>query len=349
MDVEPVEYWNAQAKGYDQKIFSTIDEDVSGNILATLDRYGNTDDGQAGTCVDLGCGAGKYLPALAARFGKVVAYDLSPRLVALARANADKHRCRNVRVRSRDLSQVWYREVPLEPALQSREENSDTGPEDDVPGSFSFAVMANVLISPGPESLHVGMLRNAWRALCPGGRLLVLVPSLESALYVRMRCDEANFDGPYGSKSAKAQPSVGDLLQGVFKRVGVRTKHFLEPEFRLLATRAGFDAVEACEKVTFAWKSELDLNYDHEVPLVIRTPPLPWDWLFVLRKPGGQDGIPATTAVHCVGAREPPSTGQRQPTPPPRSHPSSGSSSCTGRPDSRPGTPGRRLPGMLSP
>lgn len=227
------------------------------------------------------------------------------------------------------------------------------GPEDDVPGSFSFAVMANVLISPGPESLHLSMLRNAWRALCPGGRLLVLVPSLESALYVRMRCDEANFDGPYSHKNAKVQPNVGELLQGVFKRVGVRTKHFLEPEFRLLATRAGFDGVEACEKVTFAWKSELGLDYDHEVPLVIRAPPLPWDWLFVLRKAGSIDGVPAMPNGHHVSVEEPPATapatGQRQPTPPPSRRAGSGSSARGSRPGSRPGTPGRRLPGMPSP
>lgn len=37
---------------------------------------------------------------------------------------------------------------------------------------------------------HRLMLCNAHRSLCPGGRLLCIVPSLESALYVHQRCEE---------------------------------------------------------------------------------------------------------------------------------------------------------------
>lgn len=42
------------------------------------------------------------------------------------------------------------------------------------------------------------MLKNAYRSLCPNGRLLCIVPSLESGLYVNMRCEEERYDGPYG-------------------------------------------------------------------------------------------------------------------------------------------------------
>ncbi|CAK0815127.1 unnamed protein product, partial [Prorocentrum cordatum] len=82
MDTNPVEYWDAQARDYDGNIFSTIDEDVTGIITETLDRHAHArGTGPFSRCIDLGCGAGKYLAALSARFGTVVAYDLSPKLV----------------------------------------------------------------------------------------------------------------------------------------------------------------------------------------------------------------------------------------------------------------------------
>ena len=43
------------------------------------------------------------------------------------------------------------------------------------------------------------MLKNAHRSLCFGGRLLCIVPSLESALYVTQRCEEERTSGFFGS------------------------------------------------------------------------------------------------------------------------------------------------------
>lgn len=295
MDTEPVEYWDAQARDYDGNIFSTIDEDVTGIITETLDKHADArGEGPFGRCIDLGCGAGKYLAALAARFGTVVGYDLSPKLVRLAQKEVRGKGLRNVEVGVRDLSQVWYRD--------SSDAAGNLFGDCAEMGSFGFAVMANVLIAPVESGVRTLMLRNAWRSLCPGGRLLAVVPSLESALYVNMRCDETGCEGPYdGGGGRRAAPGCAptdtmrmpskaegaDLLRGVIKRSGVRTKHFLEPEFRLLAARTGFE-VESCEKVAYTWRSELDLDSDAQVPASLRGAQggaLPWDWLFVLRRP----------------------------------------------------------------
>lgn len=43
------------------------------------------------------------------------------------------------------------------------------------------------------------MLKNAHRSLCFGGRLLCIVPSLESALYVTQRCEEERASGFWGA------------------------------------------------------------------------------------------------------------------------------------------------------
>lgn len=260
----PVEYWNFQAKSYDEGIFSSIDEDSTGIILRTLDMFAETvHEGPSGRCVDLGCGAGKYLPALAARFKSVIAYDLSPKLRDIAARDVEGRGLRNVEVHVRDLSSSWFRD----------------GIQDDESECYGFAVMANVMIAPDKDAVRAIMLRNAFSTLCEGGRMLVIVPSLESAIYVGMRCEQAEFVGPYVGKSVSAE-----LLQGIFKRFGIRTKHFLEAEFRFVAEQAGF-TVDICEKVTYSWRAELSLDTDSQLPASLRKPsPLPWDWLFLLKK-----------------------------------------------------------------
>lgn len=290
MDTNPVEYWNAQARDYDDNIFSTIDEDHTGIITRTLDRCAAPDEeGPMGRCIDLGCGAGKYLSALAARFRSVSGYDLSPKLVGLSKKEAKSRGLQNVAVQVRDLAQVWY-----------REDGSSLGDRHEME-SYGFAVMANVLIAPVEDPARQLMLRNAFRSLCPGGRLLVVVPSLESALYVNMRCCEENFEGSSEILKRPTRAEGADVVSGILRRSGVRTKHYLEPEFRLLAGRVGF-AVEACEKVLYAWHSELGVETDIRVPSGMKDTPLPWDWLFLLRRGAVQLTSSADASLRAVPA-----------------------------------------------
>ncbi|CAE7258980.1 unnamed protein product [Symbiodinium pilosum] len=282
MEKQPLQYWNQQAKNYDDNIFSTIDEDRTGIISETIEGCARSLEGKEGPgrCVDLGCGAGKYLHKLAKHFHQVVAYDLSPKLVALAQKEVKNRHISNVHVSVRDLAQVWYR---LEPASQFGHLKEME--------SYSFAVLANVLIAPGDPSLHQRMLLNAYRSVCPGGRVLCIVPAWESAMYVNMRCDEEKYEGPYtvgvgGSKPTRTEGA--DLLRGILRRSGVRTKHYLEPEFRHMAGKVGLQ-VEMCKRVEYSWRSELGLSSECQVPPRLKDSPLPWDWLFLLQRPVGEE------------------------------------------------------------
>jgi len=150
MEKQPLQYWNQQARNYDDNIFSTIDEDKTGIISQTIEACARK-EGSEGRCVDLGCGAGKYLHKLAKHFQQVVAYDLSPKLVALAQKEVKNLHITNVQVSVRDLSQVWYR---LEPISQFGHLNEME--------SYNFAVLTNVLIAPGDPNLHQRMLLKVW-------------------------------------------------------------------------------------------------------------------------------------------------------------------------------------------
>jgi len=156
MEKQPLQYWNQQARNYDENIFSTIDEDSTGIILRIIEAYGSQDPSSvASRCVDLGCGVGKYLPQLAKHFRQVMAFDLSPKLVAIAQKEVKRKNLENVSVTVRDLAQVWYRSDPTGVGFGHLNEME----------SFGFAVMANVLIAPGDAGLHLLMLKNAHRSL----------------------------------------------------------------------------------------------------------------------------------------------------------------------------------------
>jgi SAM-dependent methyltransferase len=62
------------------------DPGTAGSELESLfSRLG--DDPHGGTCVEVGCGFGRMTAPLAERFDRVVALDVSPRMLELARAN----------------------------------------------------------------------------------------------------------------------------------------------------------------------------------------------------------------------------------------------------------------------
>lgn len=58
----------------------TFANDVKGVMVAAMDKYSGPD----ATAIDFGCGAGRYLKALAERNGSVVGIDISRKLLEIA-------------------------------------------------------------------------------------------------------------------------------------------------------------------------------------------------------------------------------------------------------------------------
>ncbi len=139
-------------------------------------------------------------------------------------------------------------------------------------------VCANVLISEDP-AMRRGILRTIHRILAPGGRLLLLVPSLESALFANQRLVEWNRRLGW----SEAQSIVSgiapsrDLMRGLVRLDQVPTKHYLREEATVYLSEAGF-AVSSCDKVEYTWDTEFD-----DPPRWMKKPG-PWDWLFVARR-----------------------------------------------------------------
>ena len=128
-----------------------------------------------------------------------------------------------------------------------------------------------------------GIFRTMRRCVRKGGRLVVVVPSLESALYADYRLVQWNLKA--GLTAAEAASEVKDageeanssVRQGIVEIDGVPTKHYLEEE--LLATfKGGPFEVLLIEKVEYLWTTEFDR------PPKWMKEPYPWDWMLVLKK-----------------------------------------------------------------
>jgi hypothetical protein len=125
------------------------------------------------------------------------------------------------------------------------------------------------------------MLRAFAEHLEPGGRLVLVVPSLESVLLAeaRLRAWQAT-----GSRAAAAEArarrrnvSLRSVARGVVGIDGAATKHYRAGEIEGELRRLGFDRVERA-KVSYAWDTEFD------APRAFRGAPHPFDWILVARR-----------------------------------------------------------------
>jgi SAM-dependent methyltransferase len=246
-------YWETVAADYDNAVLSVFDHDAAGAVQARIEVAADPE----GRAADLGCGIGKFTSLLARSFGQVEACDLSARGVVETR-----ERCRefsNVTVRRHDLAGA---PLPFAPV--------------------AFALCVNVLIMPALD-----VRRRAWRAVANqvdcGGRLVLVVPSVESAHYDRFRELESGLDD--GCTCAEALDRLHrpggptrDLEQGVVRLRGLRTKHYLREELEWLLPAHELN-LEEITKLEFAAPSasapDTTISGAHS-PL--------WDWLVVARR-----------------------------------------------------------------
>jgi len=248
-----VAYWDGIAPVYQNEVHDSLAGDRNGVVVRALDAIASPRQ----TVGDFGCGIGGYSRALASRFCTVISLDHSARLLDQARAT--HLHLNNVTFRQADLAAPLPRWSPV-----------DAG------------ICMNVLIMPSLE-MRQAMLRTMHRALKPGAPLLVVLPSLESALYTDTRLVEWNMRDGMTHRAAlrsgfNAEPGfLGHPAGGIVDRGGEPTKHYLKEEALVFLRRARF-TVRAVEKVEYQWDSEFESppRWLHE--------PYPWDWLLSCRR-----------------------------------------------------------------
>jgi SAM-dependent methyltransferase len=243
-------HWNAIASVYQDEIFDVF----AGDRKGILKRYFNTFSNKQHTVLDFGCGIGKAFPYLAPKFKKVFAFDISDKCLA----TAGKHRFSNIVFQQADLS----------------DENIELP-------KVNFVFCCNVIMLPETDR-NMAMFRNVKRALKRGGWALLIVPSMESFLFSAWRLiDWYREEGIDPHLIDRAEISgfsghITDILQGLVTIDGVTTKHYSEPELKVILSRCGLK-IHDLDRVEYCWNSEFI-----DPPDWMREP-YPWDWLVLCR------------------------------------------------------------------
>ena len=246
-------YWEKIADDYDGEIFDSLASDRKNVIVNHIDKCSSP----KATACDFGCGIGKYLTPLGDRFKTVYAIDISRKL--LDQAKDANSKATNVTYIKGDLA----------------------SPSVDI-GQVHFALNVNVLIMASPERRH-RILSNVFRQIRKNGHLLLVVPSMESALYSHFRLVQWNTKvgvkraNPSAHRLMGAKSSMLSFRTGVLNLNGVPTKHYLREELGVLLSEIGFK-IRSIAKVEYSWTSEF-----------VRPPrwmkdPYPWDWLALCQK-----------------------------------------------------------------
>ncbi len=243
-------HWNKIGSRYDTEIFDVFKSDRNKKLPAYFKRHSN----KSFHAIDFGCGTGKAFSYLSPAFSKILAIDISDELLNIARSSPYK----NIVYKRADLTNRNL----IFPAAE-------------------FVFCCNVIMFSEIDK-NKAMIQNIHRALCTNGTSLVVVPSLESVLFSSSRLidwykrEKTGINEIPPSELAYYKGKK-DILQGIIQIDNVPTKHYLEPELRLLFEEAGF-VVTTIDKIEYEWTSEFD------APPPWMKAPYPWDWLVECRK-----------------------------------------------------------------
>lgn len=244
-------HWDSLAATFEEEVMSSLHSDKNKVLFKAIKKYVGKKDHVA----DYGCGVGGFIPLLMTCAHKISACDFSPKCIDVAKIKfAGK---KNLDLFVHDLTQ------PLKLKCD-------------------VAIAANVLISHQPEMLR-RMLKTMSATVKKGGYLIVVVPAMESSLFVFQKILEIRV--AKGESIAKAKKYIEgkiksdmiSLADGVVKVGSVPTKHYIGEEFESLLRQFKMETVER-NKLEYDWDTEL-VN-----PPKGLKGPFPFDWMFVARK-----------------------------------------------------------------
>jgi SAM-dependent methyltransferase len=238
-------HWNQIAPNYNQEIFDVFQSDSKKVLTKYFKKHSNPNH----LAIDFGCGNGKAFSYLSPRFKNILGIDISQKLLNQAK-------------------KLPYNNITLKQA--------DLTKRNRLP-KVDFVFCCNVAILSSVDN-NLAILRNIQRTLKPNGNALVVIPSLESALFSAWRLidwykkENVKPEKIEGSELSGFAGKKTDILQGLISIDGVITKHYTQQEIEIIFSRSGL-TVSKIEKIEYAWNSEFS-----KPPKWMKAP-YPWDWL----------------------------------------------------------------------
>ncbi len=190
---------------------------AAGELDGLFGRLG--DDPRGGTCVEVGCGFGRMTSALAERFERVIAVDVSPAMLELARDRVDAP---NVELR-----------------LVSGERL------DSVEDRIANTVLCYLVLQHLPaRRLVLAYLRELARVLDPSGRAFVQLPVLRAGASPRV----------WRAARSVALPIASRFRTGVTGQPAYRGFRLTERELAAGIAAAGLDVTARDEDATSPYR-----------------------------------------------------------------------------------------------
>ena len=241
--------WDNVATTFEDAIFNVPANDTRGVIEGWLNKLARP----GAVATDLGCGVGRTLPMLADRFDHVHAVDVSSHCLEVAQGA--NHGRDNITYVHADLS---------------RDRNGYP--------AANHVLCINTWLNAALE-IREPLIARTCRSVKRGGHLLLVVPSLNSALLTAFRHLQWNLRNGMSPREAQREAALHSegLEHGLVRIDGVPTKHYLREELDAMLTERGFK-VEAIEKIEYPWNTEF------EGPPRWMKAPYPWDWFVAARR-----------------------------------------------------------------
>jgi SAM-dependent methyltransferase len=235
-------YFEASAQDYDREPFTQATEAEVAELRALLELE------PGAQVLDVGCGTGRHAVPLAAAGARVTGVDLSPAMLARARARAEQAGV------DLELIEVDARALPFRP------------------GTFDAAIClcegAFCLVAEGAEPFahDRAILASIHRCLRPGGRLVLTALNAARHLAAWRRGET---DGELDLLTL-TQTSAYPLPDG--SSVELREHYHLPDGLRSLAGHAGFEVDAVWAGGAGDWRREPPGVDDHELMLLARRP-----------------------------------------------------------------------------
>jgi SAM-dependent methyltransferase len=247
--------WNRQVARYDELFLDPYSAGVDNPLWDSLTAI---PDAPSKTAADLGCGTGPLLPYLIARFGKVIALDFAPAMLARARARLAPDRAARVSFLERPMHEL-----------------------DELAGQLDVAVAVNSLVMPDVRLID-RTLKSIRNSLKSGGMFMGIVPSIDAIAYHLMLVVDRMLDSGLEHHDAERLAALHiekrqyDFALGHFRCRGLRQKFWQPFEVEHRLARAGFRDV-ALAKVRYPWDDSLAFGEE------LTAFPRSWDWFFRAR------------------------------------------------------------------
>ncbi len=221
--------WNKIAPEYFKHIQSPFTKSVKNPIYRLLRRLGNTNEKSV---LEVGCGTGTLIPFLAKNFKRVVAVDISRKMIEIAE---EKHgHLENVELKVMDAVNITR--------LQEK---------------FDVVVCVNSIIMPDIVKVNK-VIKKMYRVLKKKGFLVGIFPSIDSLVYQAMITFDKEYERRKNRRKARRatrriiSARHHDFCFGFFD-VGGRQKHYYGFELEYRMKKAGFRKIKV-GKVKYPWE-----------------------------------------------------------------------------------------------